>query len=69
MVVTGKMGFMGGLPEEEMAYKYAHFALCGLLATMANILGAEIYFYLTREETERLKRVSSARRRARGLKV
>jgi hypothetical protein len=54
-------------PEEiYMAVSFA-FGLSAWLAAVIHILGVEIYLNATKDEDERLKKVSAVRRKAAGL--
>lgn len=69
VAVKVRINLKEGHPEELTALYPLLFGFCGALAIVINILTVETYIYLTKDETERLKRVSTGRRRARGMEI
>lgn len=53
--------------ENRTALSNLLFAISGLLGFIINVFALEVYLRVTREEDERLKRISGIRRRAAGL--
>lgn len=58
--------FSGGL-ENKTALSNLVFGTSGVLGFVVNAVGVEVYLERTREEDERLRKVSGVRRRAAGL--
>jgi hypothetical protein len=64
VVVDAKTESYGNHPEEVTVLLNLIFGACGFVGLIVNILAVESYLNSTRDEDERLKRISSARRKA-----
>jgi len=63
------MGLHKRYPEQATALYNRIFGWCGLAGFVVNVVAVEMYIHFTKDETERLKKVSAAKRKALDGKV
>lgn len=69
MYVAVNAGLSNGYPEQGAALFNLAFGVSGWLGGIVNILLVEVYLNYSKDEDERLKKVSILRRKAAGLDV